>query len=299
MMMKWYFAYNQVTERRQFPLVQIALFTARQNTSLEPHCIISGSTSPCSEWLQSQGVRVHFRDSGILPQLNTYKTINRAYDLNAAKGAYLRLEIPAVETDDEYVLYTDTDVMFNSADGLDDIRPELFAMAPQMEKDNWAHPNSGVMVINIPTMRRYIEPLQGFVVENLPELGAHDQTALTLFFRDQWDRLPVEYNWKPYWGYSPDAKIIHWHGPKPEHVEALVRGEEAHPNPEIREIFDWAPDSYITYARMVKDMTARARLREGFDPRRYVSLYQDLTTAGVDGTEHYLNEGFYEKRRWR
>ena len=31
----------------------------------------------------------------------------------------------------------------------------------------------------------------------------------------RWDRLRPELNWKPYWGENADAKIIHFHGPKP------------------------------------------------------------------------------------
>lgn len=89
--MKWYFGYNQDTERTQFPLVQIAVFTARQKTALEPHCIISGSPSYCSEWLEQQGVRVHFRDTQILSELREYKAANPGYDINSAKGAIFGL----------------------------------------------------------------------------------------------------------------------------------------------------------------------------------------------------------------
>lgn len=27
--------------------------------------------------------------------------------------------------------------------------------------------------------------------------------------------LPIEYNWKPYWGINGNAKLIHFHGMKP------------------------------------------------------------------------------------
>lgn len=56
------------------------------------------------------------------------------------------------------------------------------------------------------------------------------------------------------------------------------------------------------HAILRKNDTPRAvlsSLPEGFDPERYISLHPDLETAGVDGTAHYLEAGFYEGRRWR
>jgi hypothetical protein len=297
--MKWYFGYNQDTERTQFPLVQMALFTALKNTSLEPHCIISGSPSPCSEWLEQRGVRVHFRDTQILSELMTYKAANPGYDINSAKGAYLRFEIPLIEAEDKYVLYTDTDVMFNSINYLEllFLRPKILAMAPEFDKKVWKSPNSGVMIINVPAIRRYIQQLYYYVLDNLPDLKAHDQTALTNFFKNRWDRLPTKYNWKPYWGYSPAAKIVHWHGPKPAHVEAVFRGETI--NDTYNELVSMDHDSYAIYIKIAREIMRKACIPEDFEPERYVSLYPDLMAAAVDGTEHYMCHGFYERRRWR
>jgi hypothetical protein len=39
---KWYFAYNACTEEGQFPLIRMAVVSARRRTDLEPNCIISG-----------------------------------------------------------------------------------------------------------------------------------------------------------------------------------------------------------------------------------------------------------------
>jgi hypothetical protein len=66
-------------------------------------------------------------------------------------------------------------------------------------------------------------------VQNLAALESEswDQAAYRRFYRDSngplWDRLLPELNWKPYWGESPHAKIIHFHGPKPyqrDHIES-------------------------------------------------------------------------------
>ena len=67
--MKWYFAYNAYTEEAQFPLIRMAVNSARRYTNLQPNCIISGPPAACSAWLEKQGVRVHFRDIRILAEL--------------------------------------------------------------------------------------------------------------------------------------------------------------------------------------------------------------------------------------
>jgi pyruvate-formate lyase-activating enzyme len=46
-------------------------------------------------------------------------------------------------------------------------------------------------------------------------------------------------------------------------------------------------------------MTEQAVLPPGFNPEVYVSLNPDLAAAGLDGTEHYLNHGFFEGRSYR
>jgi MoaA/NifB/PqqE/SkfB family radical SAM enzyme len=46
-------------------------------------------------------------------------------------------------------------------------------------------------------------------------------------------------------------------------------------------------------------MTGKAVLPPDFSPSLYVSLHPDLVAAGVDGTEHYLNHGFFEGRSYR
>jgi hypothetical protein len=40
--MKWYFAYNAYMEEAQFPLIRMAVNSARGYTDLESNCIISG-----------------------------------------------------------------------------------------------------------------------------------------------------------------------------------------------------------------------------------------------------------------
>ena len=46
--------------------------------------------------------------------------------------------------------------------------------------------------------------------------GPGDQGAFNMFYAGQFEvRLWPSWNWKPYWGYQSDAKLLHFHGPKP------------------------------------------------------------------------------------
>ena len=146
--MKWYFAYNAYTEEAQFPLIRMAVNSARRYTDLEPNAIISGPPGACSAWLENQGVRLHYRDIRILADFVRHTEGNPDFDLSSARGAYLRLEIGDIERDDKYVLYTDTDVMFRSLEGIESFRPWILAMAPEMDRRWRRNPNTGVMIIN-------------------------------------------------------------------------------------------------------------------------------------------------------
>jgi hypothetical protein len=279
--MKWYFGYNQDTERTQFHLVQMALATARRNTNLRPYCIISGRPSACADWLRQQGVVVYFRDSALLPEFQKYKAAKPSYDLLSAKGAYLRFEIPDLEQEDDYVLYTDTDVIFNSIDGLETFRPRILAIAPEVDPQDWIRPNSGVIVINVPALRNHITPLRSFIRQHLPDLDVHDQSAIWRFFEGQWDRLPLEYNWKPYWGYCSNAKIVHWHGPKPFHVERILRGSIDSVPDIYNRLFNRNPAAYKRYVQLARQILRESSLPEDFDPPHYsISAAFTLVWAG-------------------
>ena len=73
--------------------------------------------------------------------------------------------------------------------------------------------NSGVMLINVPAMRADHANLVRFTVNNF-DLGL-DQEILREHYANRYDMLDRSLNWKPYWGYNPNAQIVHFHGPKP------------------------------------------------------------------------------------
>ena len=54
--------------------------------------------------------------------------------------------------------------------------------------------------------------------------SSFDQHAYREHYRGRWDQLPVEMNWKPYWGRNAAAQIVHFHGPKPFQKYAIAAG---------------------------------------------------------------------------
>jgi hypothetical protein len=254
--MKWYFAYNGCTELGQFPLIRMAVNSARRHTDLEPHCIVSGPRGPCVDWLERQGVVVHSRDIPILGILRQYKETHPDYDIVSARGAYLRLEISQIEQREKFILYTDTDVLFRSIDGLGQFRPWIVAVAPEFDQKG-TDKNTGVMVINVPRFRRWVDRIYEFTVGDPGKMSAHDQTAICQVLRP-WrkQRLDPQFNWKPYWGFNSSARIVHWHGPKPVHAEAMINGDFGDMPEVYRTLFRRDARSYHTYVAIAQEYSS-------------------------------------------
>ena len=135
--------------------------------------------------------------------------------------------------------------MFTGEVSLGDYRPNKFACAPEFQQDDYADFNAGVMVMNVKGLRDDLDEFTAFIRENLSNLQAYDQGAYRMFYEGHVDRLDPIYNWKPYWGTSRDARIVHFHGVKPQHVEGLIHGETL--PPVLRNLYDQNPVSYQRY----------------------------------------------------
>ena len=227
--MQWYFALTEdSTAFRQYAeMVMVAVHTARKHTTLEPHCIYDGAENDFTAWLTKSGVRIVRHRSFVREALEELGRQKQNPHLAAAlSGAFSRIELPEIvhqSSDDDRVVYTDCDVIF-----LGEIVPELeanpcrqFAVAPESRQDDYVNMNTGVMLMNVAELRKSLPEFRDYVASNLAALEAEswDEAAYRWFYRDEkgpiWDRLRPELNWKPYWGENAEAKIIHFHGPKP------------------------------------------------------------------------------------
>jgi hypothetical protein len=224
--MDWYFALTEdSTAFRQYAeMAMVAVHTARRVTALEPHCIYDGRENDFTSWLQKHEVRIvphrsFVRDA--LAELGRKK--GNPHLAAALSGAFSRVELPELADHGGRVLYTDCDVMFR-ADPIPDLEANpchYFAVAPESTLDDYVNMNTGVMLMNTSRLRESLPAFRDYVSKNLAALEAEswDEAAYRWYYRDEsgplWDRLPPELNWKPYWGENAEAKIIHFHGPKP------------------------------------------------------------------------------------
>jgi hypothetical protein len=254
--MKWFVAVTSqsplFTEFAQ--MLQVAVATAAERTSLEPHVLYDGDDDNwLTDWLQRRSipiVRVRGSYHGQLEQLARrfgYRDAVRGH----SSGALLRVELPAVTSrlglPDQFILFTDVDVMFHAdpVPLLTDMRPRYLAATPEKHEHDGL--NAGVMLMNLPALRRDAPGFQRYLARNLERFskdGAWEQRAYQEYYAwahppvalrkvarrlhiggdPLWDRLPLTMNWKPYWGENPRAAIIHFHGPKPYQSERAAAG---------------------------------------------------------------------------
>ena len=210
----------------------VAVHTAQQHTTLQPHCLYDGGDNDFTAWLTKRGVRIIQHRSFVRDALGELGRRKGNPHLAAAlSGAFSRVELPEIVTSGR-ILYTDCDVFF-----LGEVVPELeanacryFAVAPESARDDYVNMNTGVMLMNTERLRESLPAFREYISKNLAALEAEswDEAAYRWFYRDgkgpMWDRLRPELNWKPYWGENAQAKIIHFHGPKPfqrDYIDSL------------------------------------------------------------------------------
>jgi hypothetical protein len=195
--------------------------SAQRNTTLEPHLIYDGEENAFISALRSMRVRIIPHRVSFYDALAEYSANKDRWYLPIASGAFLRLDIPIIETKEELVLYTDCDVIFRRQPNFFRSDPPTYFGATS-ESATKAHKdmNSGVMLVNVPQMRIDHRELTKFVGNNL-HLG-FDQEILRNFYGNRYDPIDRSFNWKPYWGVNPKAQIVHWHGPKPAFVRKLL-----------------------------------------------------------------------------
>ena len=225
--MRWYFATDAAGGMGETgELARLAVLSARAVGGLEPVLLYHGARTAFTEWMEQHGVYVHDTYPDFLTSIaqaeaaGTYK----AHSL----GHWLRIAIPEVEHDREFVLYTDCDVIFLRGFDWDRIRPKVFAAAPEFKPDAWNYFNAGIMVLNVPAMRATFPAFEAHIKTRI-QSGEHfhydDQIALNEGYHGLWERLDPRFNWKPYWEFNSDAVILHFHGPKPSALAAIAAGQ--------------------------------------------------------------------------
>ncbi len=252
--MKWFFTTNESsicnkTERWE-ALIKAAVLSCKKNTQLEPCCIYDGEETLFIQWLQQHGVTIYRHRSSIYDHIVRVCKIhhkNSEAHLQIAASAFLRIDIPDLVSEDNYALYTDCDVLFLNDPVLEIPLPKLLAFAPQTNRGDYMNLNSGVILMNVPSLRTELPAFRTLITSMDQFPLSYDQGAYRLFYADRYDLLPDELNWKPYWGFNPSAKIVHFHGPKPFIAAEMINNPDYRTHEVYHKLFNENPSAYREY----------------------------------------------------
>lgn len=291
--MKWFTATNESSlgEDQFFELLAAAVLSAQKNTSLDPHLLYEGDLQhERLRWLEQKGVTVVPHELSFRDEIEAYCRAN-GYGQDRVRvrtGAYLRSELPVAlmedGIDDNFVLYTDCDVLFIRNPDLEDVAPENFAAYGHWEGGytrynfgGYKHYSSGVMVMNVKSMyedsKKFIEFVlhDGYNVSRpqtrywQDNLILHDQVAYNLFYKGRIDDLGKKYNWNPSSGINKDAFIIHFNGMKWNQVKKFKKGTLEQSNPKLkkyRKMYESSGGAYDYYRNIARSLLADAQLQE-------------------------------------
>lgn len=223
--MKLFIATNEYTYNTDnIKLLNVAIKSALENTPFDVHIIFDGDINLLS--YLSNRVKIIKHKHRCFDIFNNSK---RHKDITISSGTFLRTEIPfickKIGYNDKYVFYTDYDVLFlkDSYNEILSLTPTYFAAAPESNMHDWSYINAGVMLINVNHFYEKDEHLLKEIYENFDTYDVYDQSMYNKLYKNTFNKLPLEYNWKTYWGINESAKIIHFHGAKPLMIESEWR----------------------------------------------------------------------------
>ena len=244
-LLKWYFAisHSSVPGNSFLPadssyvdMVRVAVKSALDNTNLQPHMIYDGSPCDFTDEMVRNGVRVIFHELSFAKAVTSHMPENRLWQ-RIARGTYLRIDIPLLEQTDQFVLYTDCDIIFRKHPSVEDVSPEYFAAAPEFTRGNYRDFNAGVMLLNVEKLRGSYSAFVDHVKSDIARPGL-DQSAMREFYGKDLTQLPEQMNWKPYWGDFSDAEVLHFHGPKPFQIKMLDEDGQNSYDPVIKQLYE-------------------------------------------------------------
>lgn len=247
--MKWFFCLSGGTldraDHNWISMATVAVKSCLKNTQMEPHLLYDGDENDFTLQMRALGVKIIKHTTILYDDLA--KLIADKKSLDIACGAFLRYDIPLYCKDRVY-LYTDVDVIFLSPIDLDVSKINNFMAAPQFSKTDYENDlNSGVLLVNNQQMRHGFFNFIDYARESIHEtLFDYDQRIIRNYFKNNYSYLPIEYNWKPYWGIC-DAKIVHFHGPKPLAIKHRLESNQKFDVQAWEDIFQSSPESYKHY----------------------------------------------------
>ena len=228
--MYWFSAINKCNDNieqynRYIEMYSVAVATAiSTNPWIKPILILDGEKDEHIIKLEKFGVQVVQFKSTLTEVLNKRYNDN---SLCIAKGAFLRVDISKIceilSITDEYVLYTDNDIMFLSdVSELKNLKCAYLMMCSEFSKKFYPSvANTGVMLINLKNYKSYYNRFKQNITSMISISQSYDQDMFRYYFGKSIEEMPYYYNYKPYWDSIEDAKILHFHGPKPHQMNNI------------------------------------------------------------------------------
>jgi lipopolysaccharide biosynthesis glycosyltransferase len=151
-------------------------------------------------------------------------------------GTWQRIDIPLF-LNYEYCLLLDSDTIIRKPFTLAEFglnMPYGIAMSSEMHMESTEASNAGIMLMNIPTLRRTYKDFLNFIYAHVESGFNHpcpsDQGAYLVYYRNLTNFLDRSFNVKPYWPMKQSelnqSHIIHFHGPKPHEYLNFILGEK-------------------------------------------------------------------------
>lgn len=284
-----------VGRKDYFDMLEVALISARKNTTLTMVCLYDGEVNdPVYRLLEKFDVEIILHKlpyekelMEIYPKEWMIKEIGKEIPYNRIFGTFMRMEIPIIEKQDQYVLYADIDVLFTGDIMLDNLpKPKYLAAAGEFEIDpnKIKHFNAGILLLNIEGMKvKYEQFVDMMKRRERTSAGLFDQGYLNQLCFKEMEILPVEYNWKPYWGINDNAKLIHFHGMKPS--SNLSEAGFTTDDNFFRDVFDANEKGYagyVYYFSMFFDYLGRKDDKWLYEHLQYIlNLYKNNSFAHI------------------
>lgn len=257
--MKWYFCLDAFGANREIGAwAELAVQSARKNTKLHPVCLFDGpADDPIVGRLKALDVEVIIARSRLADVIeDAHRTSN--YPIHG-KGAFLRAEIPRIASGEEHAFYTDCDVFFFCDPQTSELKPDFFSAGPRQLLSQTDRFNSGVLYFNVERFRSVEDDFFAFCQSNLFKfLPGMDEPLFNAFFRDKFDPLPAGLNWRPFFGFNRSISVLHFHGPKLEHIAAyLASGPDADWGHYTRDLTALIAGSIHSYYRYIEEIVGQ------------------------------------------
>ena len=224
--MKLYFTLTDGVENSQINLdmLRLALKSAKENTSLKLYALYDGTPNDKAyKIFEEYGTNIILCKCSFRDKLEKYYQ-NQSDDIrNGIKrmlGCFMKFDIAVHEQEDDVVLYADIDTIFLQDVDWSSFQTKTIAAAPEFDKNydiikGYKYFSASPMFINVAEAKKRRLSLLDMLDKHIePYQECWDQGFWNELYKDDFEQLPIEFNWKPYWGINDDAKIVHIHGYK-------------------------------------------------------------------------------------